>query len=112
MTVILSLIPFLFFLYDSAAQSADRGQSDGRDVHVGQADLATTEQGRHPVLYDIAQAQVRVPVAGRHQRRGDHVLHDSPAEPVHPVRVHHLGRKRIRSRAAVAARGRHHRRIR
>lgn len=92
----------------SAAQSAGGRQSVGRDVHIGQAELVAPQPGRHTVLHDIAQAPVGVPVAGRHQRRGDHVLHDTAAEPLHPVRVYHIGRQRVRPRAALAAHRGHH----
>lgn len=96
----------------SVAQSTDRRQGVGRVVHVGQAELVAPQSGRHPILHDIAQAQVGVAVAGRHQRRGDHVLHNPAAEPVHLVRVYHIGRQRVRTRTAVAAHRGRHRRIR
>lgn len=107
-----SLGRVFFIVANSFAQPADQRQGVGRDFHVGEADLVASQPRGHTVLHHIAQAQVGVPVARGDQRRGHHVLHHPAAEPVHAVRVHRIGRQRIRARARFAAHRGHHRRNR
>lgn len=103
---------FILFRLHSVTQSAHRCQSVRHHVHVDSVKLVASQPGRHTVLHDIAQAQVGLAVARRHQRRSHYVLHNTAPESVHPLRVHRVGRQRIRAWTTLAAHSGQHRRDR